>query len=104
MALNSGRNLDKNRDCHCGLGGGLGDRLRRGLGSSFGGGLGGDIEGCLAAALGDGGGVGVAGSLKDNLGSDLERGLGSIRELKVFTGRRQNYNPRCRYMNTSNYW
>ena len=84
--------------------GGLGDRLRGGLGSGFGGGLGGDIKGCLAAALGDGGGVGVAGSLKDNLGSGLERGLGSIRELKVFTGRRQNYNPRCRYMNTSNYW
>ena len=62
------------------------------------------MEGCLAAALGDGGGVGVAGSLKDNLGRGLERGLGSIRELKVFTGRRHIYNPRCRYMNRSNYW
>ena len=62
------------------------------------------MEGCLAAALGDGGGVGVAGSLKDNLGSGLERGLGSIRELKVFTRCRHNYNSRCRHKNRFNCW
>ena len=82
---------------------GLGDRLRGGLGSNLGGGLG-VIWKAVCQLLRGTVEVGVAGSLKDNLGSDLERGLGSIRELKVFTGRRHIYNPRCRYMNRSNYW
>ena len=48
------------------------------------GGLGGGMRGNLEAALGGGGGVDLAGSFKNNLWSELECGLGSTLELKLF--------------------
>ena len=82
---------------------GLQDRLRGALGSSLVGGLGGGMRGNLAAALGGGGGVDLAGSFKNNLWSELECGLGSILEPKLFKCK-HNFNPRCRCKNRSKCW
>ena len=104
MASNSGRILGKNCGCHSGLGAVSPGAFQGWSGQQSRERSRGWLRGNVEAALGGGVGVDLAGSFKDNLWSELERGLGSILELNLFTKCRHNFNPRGRYKNGSNWW